>query len=186
MKYIYTHKVYLCKSSMGLNEFCTDRLAGKEIPFSCPLGLDSIEILADFAASLGNGWSIQGLGSQMPALISIDKGKGGMSKCKTFPSSIELREAAWCRAEVESKTSGLYLLLALLPTCFVTLSKSFFLLCYLTFREAGRAPLLSHGALGQCRGFLGGHDQMLQLPSQHVHMCQAMWLGNGYLRGCKR
>lgn len=108
---------------MCLNEFCTDRLLGKDITFSCPLGLDSIEMLADFTASLGNHRSIQGLGSQMPALISIDKGKGGMSKCETFPSSIELREAAWCREEVESRTSGLYLLLALLPTCFVTLSK---------------------------------------------------------------
>lgn len=83
-------------------------------------------MLADFTASLGNHWSIQGLGSQMPALISIDKGKGGMSKCKTFPSSVELREAAWCREEVESRTSGLYLLLAPPPTCFATLSKSFF------------------------------------------------------------
>lgn len=81
------HNAYLYKSSMCLKEFCTDRLLGKEITFCCPLGLDSIEILADFTASLGNHWSIQDLGSQMPALISIDKGKGGMSKCKTFPSS---------------------------------------------------------------------------------------------------
>lgn len=154
MKYIYTMHIYI----KVIDEFCTDRLVGKEITFSCPLGLDSIEMLAGFTASLGNQRSIQGLGSQMPALISIDKGKGGMSKCKTFPSSIELREAAWCREEVESRTSGLYLLLALLPTCFVTLSKSGFLLCYLAFCKAGRARLLSHGALGRCREFLGDHD----------------------------
>lgn len=124
---------------MCLDEFCTDRPVGKEIAFSCPLGLDSIEMLADFTASLGNHRSIQGLGSQMPALISIDKGKGGMSKCKTFPSSIELREAAWCREEVESRTSGLYLLLALLPTCFVTLSKSFF--CFATLLSVRQREL---------------------------------------------
>jgi len=124
---------------MCLDEFCSDRLVGKEVTFSCPLGLDSIEMLADFTASLGNHQSIQGSGSQMPALISIDKGKGGMSKCKTFPSSIELREAAWCREEVESRTSGLYLLLALLPACFVTSCKSVF--CFATLLSVRQGEL---------------------------------------------
>lgn len=115
--------IYIYKCSMCSDEFCTDRPFGKEITFSCPLGLDSIEMLADFTASLGNLWSIQGLGSQMPDLISIDKGERGMSKCKIFHSSTELGEAAQYREEEESRTSGLHLLLALLPTCFVTLSK---------------------------------------------------------------
>lgn len=162
---------------MSLDEFCTDRLFGKENTFSCPLGLDSIEILADFTASLGNPQSIQGLGSQMPALISIDKGKGGMSKCKTFPSSIELREAAWCREEVESRTSGLYLLLALLPNLLCDFEQVLFyfiFLPFLLFCAAGRAHLHSHGALGMCRDCLRDHDQMPQLPTWRIHMRQAM------------
>lgn len=128
-------------------------------------------MLANFTASLGNHQSIQDLGSQMPALISIDKGRGGMSKCKTFPFKIELREAAWCREEVESRTSGLCLLLALLPACFLTWFKLLFLLCYLTFCEAGRARPLSHSALGRCRDFLGDRDLSWHIHTQYSRQC---------------
>lgn len=139
-------------------------------------------MLANFTASLGNHQSIQDLGSQMPALISIDKGRGGMSKCKTFPFSIELREAAWCREEVESRTSGLCLLLALLPACFLTFFKLLFLLCYLTFCEAGRARPLSHSPLGRCRGFLGDHDLSWHI---HTHIRQCC-LRDRYPKVCRR
>lgn len=35
----------------------------------------------------------------------------------------------------------------------------FFSLCYLIFCKVGRAHLVSHGALGRWRDFLGDHDQ---------------------------
>lgn len=170
---------------MCLDEFCTDSLVGKEITFSCPLGLDSIEMLADFTASLGNHRSIQGLGSQMPALISIDKGKGGMSKCKTFPSSIELREAAWCGEEVESRTSGLYLLLALLPTCFVTLSKSVF--CSATLLSARQRELSCfHMLLWAGAGtFLVTTTECCSCQAGMFICARQCCLGDRCPRGCK-
>lgn len=162
---------------MSVDEFCTDRLVGKENTFSCPLGLDSIEMLADFTASLGNHRSIQGLGSQMPALISIDKGEGGMSKCKTFPSSIELREAAWCREEVESRTSGLYLLLALLPNLLCDFEQVFFFFFFVSF-STFLCSRESSPAFTWCSGCVQGLSWRLWPDATAAHLAYSYAPGN--------
>lgn len=134
--------MYRCNAylyNMCLGKFCTDRQVGREISFRCPSGLDSIEMLADFITSFGNHQSIQNLGSQMPAFISIDKGRGGMSKCKTFPFNIELREGSIVQGGGRIQDIWVVFIAGFAANLLCDFVQVTLLLCYLTFCEAGTA-----------------------------------------------
>lgn len=93
-----SHEICIC--AMHIHIICAQasfaligKLAEKSV-FVVHQGWIQQKCWLTFITSLGNHQSIQDLGSQMPAFISIDKGRGGMSKCKTFPFNIELREGS--------------------------------------------------------------------------------------------
>lgn len=75
----------------------------------------------------------------MLAFISIDKGRGGMSKCKTFPFNIELRECSVVQGGGRIQDIWAVFIAGFAANLLCDFVQVTFLLCYLTFCEAGSA-----------------------------------------------